>query len=358
MGNAILVRKGGIDVSDATAVSEQVLSGSSFFAGENDDLQEGTMPNRGAINQALNAGGIYTIPEGYHNGMGKVSATSLGSQTQGTATPTQVLSGQTAYVNGQKITGTMPNRGANNIVLPVNGNVVIPEGYHNGQGRVSQNLVTQGAYTNPVSSVGTNPTYIRIPQGYYGTNTVSGYPEIVYSLDMARSSGYALQSEVDHWKNSYYGMEQDRNNWMNVANSGQHYSYIFRQLYETRSEMFTEVFTIPFSKMIQIDVAARQHNENTMRARLTMFKADNVVQIIKAKYKDSDRNDIVGANNISDNYSEINYNTSYVYRCEWAPVISHIRFDISTSGITVTDVYDVYNGIPWHITLYMCARAI
>lgn len=139
--------------------------------------------------------------------------------TDATATPTQILSGQTAYVNGQKITGTMPNRGANNIVLPVNGTATIPEGYHNGQGRVSQNLVTQGAYTNAISSVGVNPAYIRIPQGYYGTNTVSGYPEIVYSLDMARSSGYALQSEVDHWRNSYYGMEQDRNNWINVANS-------------------------------------------------------------------------------------------------------------------------------------------
>lgn len=233
MGNAILVRRSGIDVSEGTAVPNQVLDGSSFYAGENSDIQMGTMPNRGAVNQALNAGGVYTIPEGYHNGSGKVTAANLASQTPANATAQQILSGQTAYVNGNKITGTMPNRGASNISLPINGDVVIPEGYHNGQGRVTQSLVTQGAYTNAVNSTGNNPAYIRIPQGYYGTNTGAGYPEIVYPLDMARGSGFALQSEVDQWYNNYNGMvgerdqwirnyqamEVDRNNWMNVANS-------------------------------------------------------------------------------------------------------------------------------------------
>lgn len=244
MGNAILVRKGGIDVSAATAMPEMVFSGASFFAGENDDLQEGTMPNRGAVYKVLNEGETYIVPKGYHDGHGRVRATSLLSQTQATATPTQILSGQTAYVNGEKITGTMPNRGANNIVLPVNGTATIPEGYHNGQGRVSQNLVTQGGYTNPISSWGTNPAFIRIPQGYYGTNTVSGYPEIVYSLDMARSSGYALQSEVDHWRNSYYGMEQDRNNWINVANSRP--NVISHTITPSRTYSALVEYTVPF----------------------------------------------------------------------------------------------------------------
>ena len=65
----------------------------------------GTMTNNEAVNTNLNAGQSYTIPEGYHNGSGKVTANSLASQTQGTATTNNISSGMTAWVNGQLITG-------------------------------------------------------------------------------------------------------------------------------------------------------------------------------------------------------------------------------------------------------------
>ena len=42
------------------------------------------MVNRGAVSQTIGVGGSYTIPEGYHNGSGKVSF----SATAGTATAT------------------------------------------------------------------------------------------------------------------------------------------------------------------------------------------------------------------------------------------------------------------------------
>ena len=160
--------------------------------------------------------------------------------TDATAQEGQVLQGQTFYSSGTKKTGNMANRGAWNGRIDVNGKIAIPEGYHNGAGYVDQSVAMQGAYTNAISSTGCNPAYIRIPQGYYGTNTGAGYPEIVYPLDMARGSGFALQTEVDakqaevnQWYNNYNGMvgerdqwirnyqamEADRNNWMNIANS-------------------------------------------------------------------------------------------------------------------------------------------
>ena len=65
----------------------------------------GTMTNNEAVNANLNAGQSYTIPEGYHNGSGKVTANDLASQTQATANANNLSNGVTAWVNGQKITG-------------------------------------------------------------------------------------------------------------------------------------------------------------------------------------------------------------------------------------------------------------
>ena len=48
-------------------------------------LVTGTMANNGSVNANLNAGQSYTIPKGYHNGSGKVTAKDLASQTQATA---------------------------------------------------------------------------------------------------------------------------------------------------------------------------------------------------------------------------------------------------------------------------------
>ena len=70
----------------------------------------GTMANNGSVSKSLAAGGSYTIPAGYHDGTGKVTANSLASQTSATATAAQILSGKTAYVNGSKVTGTMTNK--------------------------------------------------------------------------------------------------------------------------------------------------------------------------------------------------------------------------------------------------------
>lgn len=88
------------------ASAAQVLSGSTFTS-SNGVKASGTMSNRGAVTKSLNCGGSYTIPAGYHNGSGKVTANSLASQTSATATAAYIYSGKTAWVNGVKITGNM-----------------------------------------------------------------------------------------------------------------------------------------------------------------------------------------------------------------------------------------------------------
>ena len=100
------------------------------------------MTNHGAVSQTLNAGNSYTIPSGYHNGSGKVTANSLSSQTSGTAAASEILSGETAWVNGTKITGTMTNQGAKTASLNAGGSYTIPAGYHNGSGKVTANSLS------------------------------------------------------------------------------------------------------------------------------------------------------------------------------------------------------------------------
>lgn len=72
----------------------------------NGEIITGSMPNQGAQNKMLNAGGSFTIPAGFHNGSGVVSANSLANQTSATAGAADIASGKTAWVNGQLITGT------------------------------------------------------------------------------------------------------------------------------------------------------------------------------------------------------------------------------------------------------------
>ena len=132
---------GGVDTSVVTAKSEDVLVGKVIVNADGDEVI-GSMPNFETLTSAnATSSDILTGKEAYVNGKkvagsikvneepiihtlpadgcydiksktfykygGQIWAESLASQTQATATPGDILSGQTAYVDGQKITGTL-----------------------------------------------------------------------------------------------------------------------------------------------------------------------------------------------------------------------------------------------------------
>lgn len=69
---------------------------------------------------------------------GTGSCTYDANTSDATAVAAEILATKTAYKNGSKLTGTMPNRGAvTGTISTVAGEYTIPQGYHDGSGKVS-----------------------------------------------------------------------------------------------------------------------------------------------------------------------------------------------------------------------------
>lgn len=101
---------GGADLDVITAGAEDVLAGK-VIVDKNGEPLTGTMADQGNWNfSELVAGSAVTVPGGKHGGGGKVTAKSLASQTPGTSAAGHILAGRTAWVNGSKITGTIPSQ--------------------------------------------------------------------------------------------------------------------------------------------------------------------------------------------------------------------------------------------------------
>ena len=159
-GTTNITGGGGIGSDEVTVTADKVIEGYTYVGADTDDeIGLGTMIDNGnTANQTLNASGSFTVKKGYHNQAFSVIANSLAGQTSATATSAQILNGQTAWVNGSKITGAMTNRGAVTSTLNAGGNYTIPVGYHNGSGKVTVNSLS--------SQTSATATASRIISGY------------------------------------------------------------------------------------------------------------------------------------------------------------------------------------------------
>lgn len=167
------------DTSAVTAGAADVLANKIVVNAEGETVS-GTMPNNGTVTKTLDTSTTsYTIAKGYHSGTGTVK---IATETK-TATPTKavqtitpttgkvlskvtvnaipanyidttaadavaadILSGKTAYVDGELVEGAMADNGAVSQTLnTTTKSYTVPAGYHNGSGTVSITTETKSA---------------------------------------------------------------------------------------------------------------------------------------------------------------------------------------------------------------------
>lgn len=81
------------------------------------------------------SGKKFHLPSG---AQGTGSCTYDADTSDATAVAAEILATKTAYKNGSKLTGTMPNRGGvTGTISTVDGEYTIPQGYHDGSGKIS-----------------------------------------------------------------------------------------------------------------------------------------------------------------------------------------------------------------------------
>lgn len=78
-----------VDASGVTAEAAEVLANKTFGKGAN--VETGTMPNRGSVSGTISSkAGQYTIPQGYHDGGGKVG---ISAEEQAKLIPANIKEG-------------------------------------------------------------------------------------------------------------------------------------------------------------------------------------------------------------------------------------------------------------------------
>ena len=118
-----------IDITDTTALAQYVLDGYYFYGRD----------------------GVKT--EG--------ACTYNADTSDATATADEILYSKTAYVNGNKLTGSMPNRGAISATISSLTPYTVQNGYHDGSGTVSVDStnISAGNIKSGISILGVQGTY-------------------------------------------------------------------------------------------------------------------------------------------------------------------------------------------------------
>lgn len=137
-----------VDSSGATAAVAEVLNGKTF--GAKGKINTGTMPNNGGVSGTISAkAGAYTVPQGYHDGSGKVQ---IASTEQAKIIPANIRSGVTILGVVGSMSSSEGVKAQSKTVTPrASEQVVLPD---SGYTHLAQVTVHPIPYTESANSAG------------------------------------------------------------------------------------------------------------------------------------------------------------------------------------------------------------
>ena len=150
----VFVKSGGTTLEEDSATTKEVLDGYTYNDSEG-EVQNGTMPNNGAINKTINVDEQFEGDAGYYS-----SINITGPTLTGNAEVSNVLADKTFYSNSGTIQiGTMANRGI------VNETIGIDESYSGLEGYYSSINITGPTLTGTAT-----PEVVRVGYTFYSNN--------------------------------------------------------------------------------------------------------------------------------------------------------------------------------------------
>lgn len=158
---------GGIDTSDATVTADEIFSGEIAY-GANGKLT-GTFTIDNELTEQTDL--ISQISQLVQT---KANPPSSGIDTSdATATSGDILSGKTAYVKGEKITGTIATKTSSNLTAS-EATVTVPAGYYASNASKSVSIATQATPTVTIDANGKISASATQTAGYVSAGTKTG----------------------------------------------------------------------------------------------------------------------------------------------------------------------------------------